>query len=242
VVAWAWRGVVGEMALRALGMRAARATGAVRGVVPGGRHGGAVSFRWLSGGSSTGDAGEGPGGDNGKNISAKQMLEALSRAEGLSEEAMDQALLLLKEQMMREAGFEDEKKFDQAMKAAIADLPSQEDNEHQSALGLSSSEGQEHENKGSLGTAAAPRISISFRCTHQGDCEQKSEDDRFVSKTMSQKSYEEGVVLIRCPCEKLHLVADNLGWFGEEKNIEEIMKNKGHLVKRLRAADLLSIE
>ena len=49
-------------------------------------------------------------------------------------------------------------------------------------------------------------------------------------------------MLVKCPCDKLHLIADNLGWFGEEKNIEEILKNKGESVTRMRAEDMLDVE
>ena len=48
------------------------------------------------------------------------------------------------------------------------------------------------------------------------------------ARTFSRHSYEHGVVLIRCQsCDSLHLIADNLGWFEDEKvNIEEIMRRK----------------
>ena len=53
------------------------------------------------------------------------------------------------------------------------------------------------------------------------------------ARTFSKHSYEHGVVLIRCEsCDSLHLIADNLGWFEDEKvNIEEIMRRKGDDVK-----------
>ena len=45
-----------------------------------------------------------------------------------------------------------------------------------------------------------------------------------------------GVVLIRCPCDKLHLIADNLGWFDDEKiNVETILAERGESVKKLVA-------
>ena len=48
-------------------------------------------------------------------------------------------------------------------------------------------------------------------------------------KSFSKKAYRTGVVLIRCEgCDKLHLIADNLGWFRDEKvNIEDIAREKG---------------
>ena len=41
-------------------------------------------------------------------------------------------------------------------------------------------------------------------------------------------------MLIRCEgCDSLHLIADNLGWFHDEKsNIETIMKEKGNEVRK----------
>jgi hypothetical protein len=51
------------------------------------------------------------------------------------------------------------------------------------------------------------------------------------SKSFSKRSYLEGVVIVVCPeCKTKHLIADNLGWFGKEKNIEEILGK--HNVKR----------
>jgi len=48
------------------------------------------------------------------------------------------------------------------------------------------------------------------------------------TKVFSRVAYERGVVIITCPgCQAKHLIADNLGWFGEERNIEEILRKKG---------------
>lgn len=50
---------------------------------------------------------------------------------------------------------------------------------------------------------------LEFTCNK---CEFRSK------KTISKQAYQEGVVLIRCDgCENLHLIADNLGWFRDDK-------------------------
>lgn len=87
-----------------------------------------------------------------------------------------------------------------------------------------------------------PMVAVRFTCSFAdrgGECEQPTEDARQTVKLVSKKSYEEGVVLVKCPCEKLHLLADNLGWFGDEKNIEEILASKGEEVMRLQALDFV---
>lgn len=60
---------------------------------------------------------------------------------------------------------------------------------------------------------------------------------------MSKKSYEKGVVLIRCDgCDNLHLIADNLGWFRDEKiNIVDILREKEEEVRTLSGVDLLDV-
>ena len=51
----------------------------------------------------------------------------------------------------------------------------------------------------------AKQMGIQFRCKV---C------DHTLQKTFTRKSYEQGVVIIRCDsCLNLHLIADNLGWF-----------------------------
>jgi protein import protein ZIM17 len=59
----------------------------------------------------------------------------------------------------------------------------------------------------------------------------------------SKAAYESGEVIVRCPgCKHLHLIADNKGWFGSERNIEEILKAKGESVRRLNINDLTEEE
>eukprot|EP00754_Rhynchopus_humris_P045568 Rhum_TRINITY_DN5048_c0_g1::Rhum_TRINITY_DN5048_c0_g1_i1::g.16412::m.16412/K17808/ZIM17, DNLZ, Tim15; mitochondrial protein import protein ZIM17 len=56
-------------------------------------------------------------------------------------------------------------------------------------------------------------------------------------KQFSKQSYTEGVVLIQCPgCKNKHVIADNLGWFydmGEDNNIEKQMKSEGNELDRV---------
>tara|TARA_B110000285_G_scaffold232209_1_gene302725 strand:+ start:319 stop:555 length:237 start_codon:yes stop_codon:yes gene_type:complete len=73
-------------------------------------------------------------------------------------------------------------------------------------------------------------------------CDAKKEDETICgtkqARTFSKDSYQNGVVLIRCEgCEKLHLIADNLGWFendgvykGKNINIETLLADKGETV------------
>ena len=50
----------------------------------------------------------------------------------------------------------------------------------------------------------------------------------------SKLSYEKGIVIIRCrKCKNLHLIADNLEWFGKKTNIETIMKGKKIELKKI---------
>ena len=50
------------------------------------------------------------------------------------------------------------------------------------------------------------------------------------------------LVRSRC-CQKLHLIADNLGWFGEgAQNIESILHEKGRDVARSLDTELLEFD
>jgi protein import protein ZIM17 len=54
------------------------------------------------------------------------------------------------------------------------------------------------------------------------------------SFTLLQPAYHEGVVLVRCPgCQKLHLVADRLGYFEDDSaDVESLLAAKGERVRR----------
>ncbi|KAI7864355.1 DNL zinc finger-domain-containing protein [Spinellus fusiger] len=67
---------------------------------------------------------------------------------------------------------------------------------------------------------------VGFTCEV---CDQRS------NHVMSALSYTKGVVLIQCPgCKNRHLIADNLGWFRDEKvNIEDLAREKGESVRRV---------
>lgn len=74
------------------------------------------------------------------------------------------------------------------------------------------------------------KMYMVFTC---GNCETRA------VKGFAKSSYESGVVLVQCPgCSKRHVIADHLGWFGSEKNIEEILAAKGENVTRLTDVDI----
>eukprot|EP00461_Guttulinopsis_vulgaris_P003349 UN03350 len=65
--------------------------------------------------------------------------------------------------------------------------------------------------------------------------------DRRNVKSLPKRSYERGVILIRCECTADHLIADNLGWFddSESLNIERILlEEKGQKVFKASVLDL----
>ncbi|KAL8518034.1 hypothetical protein ACS0TY_009357 [Phlomoides rotata] len=52
-------------------------------------------------------------------------------------------------------------------------------------------------------------------------------------KSFRRESYDKGVVLVRCDgCNKTHLIADRLGWFGEPGSVEEFLAARGEEVKK----------
>lgn len=66
-----------------------------------------------------------------------------------------------------------------------------------------------HTNAAEQGGHIPGHFQIMFTCNV---CETRN------SKRISKQAYYNGVVVIRCPgCDNLHLIADNLGWFGQGK-------------------------
>ncbi len=70
-------------------------------------------------------------------------------------------------------------------------------------------------------------------------------------KQFTKQSYYTGLVIVQCPgCKSLHLVADNLGWFNnnhvpteiEPHNVEQYLKLKGEMVKKISSDYQLSPE
>lgn len=64
---------------------------------------------------------------------------------------------------------------------------------------------------------------MMFTC---GKCDVRS------VKSFSKVAYTRGVVLVECPgCRARHLIADNLGWFGEKGTVQDFAKANGHVVR-----------
>jgi protein import protein ZIM17 len=83
-----------------------------------------------------------------------------------------------------------------------------------------------------IGQIADPRLLISFICDV---CNNRN------VKSIPKRSYERGVVLIRCDCDADHLISDNLGWFDDSGGltIERILKeDKDQKVFKASVLDL----
>jgi hypothetical protein len=88
-----------------------------------------------------------------------------------------------------------------------------------------------------------PKLRLEFTCTY-GGCELPAGDEagKRVVKTISKNSYETGVVLVYCPCDKMHMIADNLCWFDDEpSNIETIMTAREEEVAALCKEGIMDI-
>jgi protein import protein ZIM17 len=73
------------------------------------------------------------------------------------------------------------------------------------------------------GNKQSAQMVLMFTC---GKCDVRS------VKSFSKVAYTRGVVLVECPgCKARHLIADNLGWFGEKGTIQDFAKANGHAVR-----------
>lgn len=78
--------------------------------------------------------------------------------------------------------------------------------------------------------AASARLHMVFTCAK---CETRA------VKSFTKNAYRHGVVIVTCPgCDARHLIADNLGWFGDERNIEEVLATKGQTVTTITDGDI----
>lgn len=93
---------------------------------------------------------------------------------------------------------------------------------------LSQNDKEEGANKKLLGKLEK-KLKVMFTCKR---CNFRN------GKIISKLAYEKGVVIIRCDgCKNNHLIADNLGWFEELKNknnIEKLLAAKGETVRKVQ--------
>lgn len=85
---------------------------------------------------------------------------------------------------------------------------------------------------------------MRFTCTHEGpEAPTDADTSRTSTKIISKGSYEKGIVVVRCDCcDKQHLIADNLGWFGDKTNIEAILAERGEEVQRMGGEGLVDVQ
>lgn len=64
-----------------------------------------------------------------------------------------------------------------------------------------------------------------------------------MARTFTKDAYHKGVVLIRCDsCNEIHLIADNLGWFEDDKwNVETDQASKGKLLPKVNNEEVSAI-
>ncbi|KAJ1632442.1 DNL zinc finger-domain-containing protein, partial [Pavlovales sp. CCMP2436] len=75
-----------------------------------------------------------------------------------------------------------------------------------------------------------PKFLLRYTCSH-AHCT-RPESERTSTKIISQQAYRDGIVLVRCSCDKQHLIADRLGWFGGNTDVEAMLASKGEAVVR----------
>ena len=76
------------------------------------------------------------------------------------------------------------------------------------------------------------RLAIIFTCTV---CDTRS------AKKFAKQSYDHGVVVVKCPgCGNHHLIADNLGFFEDDRwDVEKLMAERGDDVHRVDDDNIL---
>jgi hypothetical protein len=79
--------------------------------------------------------------------------------------------------------------------------------------------GSDESSKRSMNSKEKNDLIMMFTCTV---CDPRS------AKTMTRDTYDNGIVIVRCPrCQKLHLIADCLGWFGRPGSVEDFLAQQG---------------
>jgi mitochondrial protein import protein ZIM17 len=86
--------------------------------------------------------------------------------------------------------------------------------------------------KNVIGRIAEPYKTLVFTCKV---CNTRS------ARTFSSRAYNEGVVVVECDgCGNKHLIADNLGWFRDERiNAAGLAREQGEELKELKVEDLM---
>ena len=128
---------------------------------------------------------------------------------------------------------------DQALKRVLEDVARRVRSADQTATALPPDTAQPPDMALPSGATltSGPKMILRFTCTHEGPTSPPPGTQRTHTRTISKRSYEEGVVLVRCGCcNRPHLIADNLGWFGDIENIEGILAERGEDVQRIRGA------
>ncbi|EGB12575.1 hypothetical protein AURANDRAFT_17910, partial [Aureococcus anophagefferens] len=69
-------------------------------------------------------------------------------------------------------------------------------------------------------------LAIIFTCTV---CDTRS------AKKFSERSYRHGVVIVKCPgCQNHHLIADNLGFFEDDRwDVEKLAAERGDEINKV---------
>jgi len=84
--------------------------------------------------------------------------------------------------------------------------------------------GSDESSKRSMNSKEKNDLIMMFTCKV---CDTRS------AKTMTRDTYDNGIVIVRCPrCQKLHLIADRLRWFGEPGSVEDFLAQQGVDVRK----------